>query len=63
MNYRVEVVKDSELPEGIVRVIVERRGKCPLLILAESVAGSRWMIQRWEADQREPAEAFELRVV
>lgn len=64
MNYGVQVVADDELPAGIKRVIVERTGGLqPLLILAESVAGTWRFLQEWETLQREPAQVFELRVV
>lgn len=63
MKYEVQVVSEHELPQGIKRVIVERAGDDPLLILAESVAGTWAMIQRWEETQRDPAEVFELRRV
>lgn len=64
MNYGVQVVADDELPAGIKRVIVERSGgQQPLLLLAESVAGTWAFIQEWETAQRVPAQVFELRAV
>lgn len=63
MKYGVEVVKNSELPQGIERVIVERPGTYPLLLLTESAAGTWLMMQKWESDQRVPAQVFELRAV
>lgn len=63
MKYAVQVVDNSELPAGIERVIVERAGQAPLLILAESAARTWRFLQRWEESQRDPAEVFELRAV
>ena len=61
MKYDVQVVEDHELPQGIKRVIVERTGDDPLLILARSIAANWQFIQDWEDGQHEPAEVFELR--
>lgn len=36
MNFGIYVVRDDELPAGIKRVVVERDGAPPLLLLAES---------------------------
>jgi hypothetical protein len=63
MNYAVRVVGSDELPEGVERVLVERMDGTPLLLLAPSAAGTWTMIQAWEAEQRQPAEVFELRAV
>jgi hypothetical protein len=38
MQYQAVLVDDDELPEGIDRVMVERPGKCPLYLIAKSVA-------------------------
>lgn len=63
MKYQVQVVGKDELPAGVERVIVERRDGTPLLLLTEAAAGTWLMMQRWEADQRQPAQVFELRAV
>lgn len=38
MQYQAVLVDDDELPEGVDRVMVERPGKCPLYLIAKSVA-------------------------
>jgi hypothetical protein len=40
LRYDVQVVADSDLPAGVQRVLVERRGDDPLLLVANSAAGT-----------------------
>jgi len=63
VKYEVQVVGEDELPNGVKRVIVERAGDDPLLILAESAAQTWLFMQHWEADRQECVEVFELRAV
>ena len=63
MQYDVQVVGNAELPQGVERVIVERVGLPPVLLLAESAAQTWLFMQRWEHDQQDPAEVFALRAV
>jgi alpha-galactosidase len=40
LRYDVQVVDDGELPEGVQRVLVERPGRHPLLLVTHSAAGT-----------------------
>lgn len=40
VQVEVEVVADDELPPGVQRVLVERPGDEPLLLVARSAAGT-----------------------
>lgn len=53
MNYEVQVVADDELPEGVSRVIVEREGAPPLLLLCGEPART-WLFMRSYEDTLEP---------
>lgn len=48
MQYAVLTVDDSELPDGVDRVIVERENEPPLLILAGEPARCWQWMRRWE---------------
>lgn len=49
MEYDVITVPDHDLPEGVDRVIVERWGKNPLLIVTETVDRQWRFMKAWEA--------------
>lgn len=60
MNYRVMIVPDHALPADVKRVMVERSEDPPLLVIADSVAGTCRFVQEWEqvystADASHPA--------
>jgi len=61
MKYDVLTVEDHELPERIDRVIVERDGQDPVLIITESVARSWRFMEAWEASvEADDLEALRL---
>lgn len=53
MHYEVLTVTDDQLPEGTCRVIVERVGKPPLLIVKGEPART-WRFMRTFEDATEP---------
>lgn len=63
MDYRVKIVSDHALPPTVKRVIVEKRGQDPLLVVAESAAVNWEFLQEWERRYRGLAEARCLRAV
>jgi hypothetical protein len=48
MDYRVMIVSDRALPSGVKRVMVEKRDRAPVLIIAESAADNWRFLQKWE---------------
>lgn len=63
MDYRVMVVADEALPRDVPRVIVEKRGRPPTLVVTERVAANWRFIQNWEREYGAQAEEFRLRAV
>jgi hypothetical protein len=53
MDYRVLIVNDHALPTDVKRVMVEKRGRDPLLVLAESAAGNWRFLQEWEQGRQD----------
>ncbi len=48
MDCRVKIVPDYALPSDVKRVMVEKRGSLPTLVVAESVAQNWRFLQEWE---------------
>lgn len=62
-QFKVKIVPDHALPEDVKRVIVEKRGCDPTLILAESAACNWWFLQEWERLYDGAYDGFYLRAV
>jgi hypothetical protein len=63
MDYRVTIVPDYALPSDVKRVMVEKHGRDPVLVIAESVAGNWRFLQEWEQDYQNQDDEFCLRAV
>jgi hypothetical protein len=64
MDYRVKIVPDHALPPSVERVMVEKRGESPLLLVVESAAGNWRFLQEWEQlYDGDDANGFYLRAV
>lgn len=54
MNYTIQIVGDDELPDGMNKVIVERAGEPPLMLINGEPARAWRFMRAWE-DMREPS--------
>jgi hypothetical protein len=66
VKYVVETVDESELPQGVSSVVVEREGMPPLLLVSGDVAKCWRMMRAWEDVQEpewQPSVSIPLRLV
>jgi hypothetical protein len=63
MDCRVKIVPDHALPTDVKRVMVEKRGSLPTLVVAESVSRNLRFLQEWEDAYGGSAEEICLRAV
>jgi hypothetical protein len=63
MDCRVKIVPDYALPAKIKRVMVEKRGSLPVLVVAESTAENWRFLQEWEDTYGGSAEEICLKAV
>ena len=48
MKYALKIVANDALPPDVARVLVERPGQGPLLIITERAAGGWRLVTGWE---------------
>jgi hypothetical protein len=63
MDCRVKIVPDYALPADVKRVMVEKRGSLPVLVVAESTADNWQFLREWEATYGTRAQEICLRAV
>jgi hypothetical protein len=63
MDCRVMIVPDYALPSDVKRVMVEKRGELPVLVVAESTADNWRFLQAWEDSFGSAAEEICLTAV
>jgi hypothetical protein len=56
-------VPDNSLPSGVKRVMVEKRGSLPTLVVAESTADNLQFLQAWEDAYGSRASEYCLKAV
>lgn len=54
MHYAIQIVADDELPDGMNKVIVERVGEPPLMLINGELARGWRFMRAWE-DMQEPS--------
>lgn len=54
MDCRVLIVSDYALPADVKRVMVEKQGQVPVLVVAESTADNWRFLQEWENSYYNP---------
>jgi hypothetical protein len=63
MDCRLKIVPDHALPSGVKRVMVEKQGREPVLVVAESTADNLQFLQAWENTYGSRAAEYCLRAV